>query len=100
MILAKVLGPVVASVKHPSYAGLRLLVVQPIDEAGAPLGQSLLAVDRVCDAGEGDTVLLLKEGTGIRQLFGMPKEAKLPIQVCIAGVVDQIDAQIDHVRGA
>jgi len=96
VILAKVLGPVVSSVKHPAYAGLRLLVVQPIDEAGAPLGQSLLAVDRVCDAGEGDTVLLLKEGTGIRQLFGLPKEAKLPIQVCIAGVVDQVD----HVRGA
>ena len=100
MILAKVLGPVVSTVKHPSYAGLRLLVVQPIDEAGAPLGQSLLAVDRVCDAGEGDTVLLLKEGTGIRQLFGLPKEAKLPIQVCVAGVVDQLDAQIAHVRGA
>ena len=96
MILAKVLGPVVSSVKHPSYAGLRLLVCQPVDEAGAPLGQSLLAVDRVCDAGEGDTVLLLKEGTGVRQLFGMPKEAKLPIQVCIAGVVDRVDLE----RGA
>jgi ethanolamine utilization protein EutN len=96
MILGKVLGPVVSSVKHPAFAGLRLLVVQPIDEAGAPLGQSLLAVDRVCDAGEGDTVLLLKEGTGVRQLFGLPKEAKWPIQVCVAGVVDQID----YVRGA
>lgn len=90
MILAKVLGPVVSTVKHPSFAGLRLLVVQPIDEAGAPLGKSLLAVDRICDAGEGDTVLLLKEGTGVRQIFGLPKEAKLPIQVCVAGIVDQV----------
>ena len=90
MILAKVLGPVVSTVKHASYAGLRLLVVQPIDETGAPLGKSLLAVDRICDAGEGDTVLLLKEGTGVRQIFGLPKEAKLPIQVCVAGIVDQV----------
>ena len=92
MILAKVLGPVVSTVKHASYAGLRLLIVQPIDEAGAPLGKSLLAVDRICDAGAGDTVLLLKEGTGVRQLFGLPKEAKLPIQVCIAGIVDEVHA--------
>ena len=90
MILARVLGPVVSTVKHAAYAGLRLLIVQPIDEAGAPLGKSLLAVDRICDAGEGDTVLLLKEGTGVRQIFGLPKEAKLPIQVCVAGIVDQV----------
>jgi ethanolamine utilization protein EutN len=90
MILAKVLGPVVSTIKHPSYAGLKLLAVQPIDEKGEPLGSSLLAVDRITSAGEGDTVLLLKEGTGVRQLFGLPKEAKLPIQVCIAGVVDAV----------
>ena len=96
MILGRVLGPVVSTVKHPSYAGLRLLVVQPVDEAGAPLGKSLLAVDRVCDAGEGDLVLLLKEGTGIRQLFGVPKEGKLPIQVCVAGIVDQVDVPLEQ----
>jgi len=33
-------------------------------------------------------VLVLREGTGIRQLFGLPKEAKLPIGSCIVGVVD------------
>jgi carbon dioxide concentrating mechanism protein CcmL len=91
VILARVLGPVVATVKHPAYHGLRLLLVQPLDERGRPEGRGLLAVDRVCDAGEGDTVLLLKEGTGVRQLFGLPKEAKLPIQVCVAGVVDRVD---------
>ncbi|MBS2023826.1 MAG: EutN/CcmL family microcompartment protein [Deltaproteobacteria bacterium] len=90
MILAKVLGPVVSTVKHASYAGLKLLVVQPVNETGAAEGKSLLAVDRVSSAGEGDTVLILKEGTGVRQLFGLPKEAKLPIQACIVGVVDEV----------
>ncbi len=90
MILAKVLGPVVSTIKHPSYSGLKLLAVQPIDEQGEAVGTSLLAVDRITSAGEGDTVLLLKEGTGVRQLFGLPKEAKLPIQVCIAAVVDTV----------
>jgi ethanolamine utilization protein EutN len=92
VILAKVLGPVVSTIKHPSYAGLKLLVVQPVDEAGQALGKSLLAVDRITGAGEGDTVLLLKEGTGVRQLFGLAKDAKLPIQVCIAGIVDLVSS--------
>jgi microcompartment protein CcmK/EutM len=39
-------------------------------------------------AGEGDTVLVLREGTGIRQLFGLPATAKWPIRSCIVGIVD------------
>lgn len=90
MILARVLGPVVSTVKHPAYAGLKLLAVQPVDERGKALGNSFLAVDRVCSAGEGDTVLVMKEGTGVRQLFGLPPTGKLPIQACIVGVVDAV----------
>ena len=88
MVLCKVLGPVVSTEKHPAFSGLKLLVVQPVDEAGAFVGKSFLAVDRVVSAGEGDTVLVLREGTGIRQLFGMPATSKLPIRSCIVGIVD------------
>ena len=93
MVLCKVLGPVVSTVKHPAFNGLKLLVVQPVDAVGAFAGKSFLAVDRVSQAGEGDTVLVLREGSGIRQIFGLPKEAKLPIRSLIVGVVDQVDAQ-------
>lgn len=92
MILGKVLGPVVSTVKHPDYAGLKLLVVQPVDHTGAAEGRSLLAVDRVTSAGEGDTVLVLKEGNGARQLFGKKLTDKLAIQAVIVGVVDSVDA--------
>ena len=88
MILCKVLGPVVSTEKHPAFRGLKLLVVQPVDEKGASAGKSVLAVNRVVQAGQGDTVLVLREGTGIRQLFGMPATAKLPIRSCIVGIVD------------
>ena len=88
MILCKVLGPVVSTEKHPAFARLKLLVVQPVDEKGAHAGRSFLAVDRAVQAGEGDTVLVLREGTGIRQLFGMPATARLPIRSCIVGIVD------------
>lgn len=90
MILCKVLGPVVATEKHPGFAGLKLLVVQPVDEQGAAAGRSFLAVDRASRCGEGDTVLVLREGGGIRQLFGLPPASKLPIRSCIVGVVDAV----------
>ena len=91
MRLCKVLAPVVSTEKHEAFRGLKLLVVQPVDAQGKPAGKSFLAVDRVSQAGEGDTVLVLSEGTGIRQLFGLPKEAKLPIRSLIVGVVDAVD---------
>ena len=90
MILCKVLGPVVATEKHPAFARLKLLVVQPVDEQGQNLGKSFLAVDRAMQAGEGDTVLVLREGSGIRQLFGVPLTSKLPIRSCIVGIVDSV----------
>jgi microcompartment protein CcmK/EutM len=92
MILCKVLGPVVSTEKHPAFARLKLLVVQPVDERGTPVAKSFLAVDRAVQSGEGDTVLVLREGTGIRQLFGVPLTSKLPIRSCIVGVVDAVDA--------
>ena len=47
MRLCRVIGNVVSTVKHPVYGGQILLVVQPIDEHGADIGTSFLAVDRV-----------------------------------------------------
>ncbi|HEY3450876.1 MAG TPA: EutN/CcmL family microcompartment protein [Myxococcales bacterium] len=91
MRLCRVLGSVTSTVKLECFRGLKLLVVEPMDETGKPSGKSFLAVDKV-QAGEGDTVLVLSEGTGVRQLFGLPKTADLPIRSAIVAIVDQIDA--------
>jgi microcompartment protein CcmK/EutM len=88
MTLARVEGSVVATAHHPSLDGRKLLVVQPLDEAGAPTGTSFLAVDMV-QAGPGDTVLVNREGNGNRQLLGMG--AQVPIRSLIVGIVDAID---------
>ena len=87
MRLCRVRGTVVATAKHPTYEGQKLLVVQPVDDRGAEQGHSFLAVDRV-QAGEGDLVLVLSEGNGSRQLFQI---SPLPIRSVIVGVVDQVD---------
>lgn len=87
MKLCRVIGPVVSTIKHPSYVGQKLLAVQPLDESGEHAGASILAVDRV-QAGAGDFVLVMREGTGIRQLF---KQELLPIRSIVIGIVDEVD---------
>lgn len=90
MKLARVTGNVVQTVKHPTYVGHKLLTVQPIDEHGADLGASMLAVD-LAQAGPGDQVLIMQEGNGIRQI--MKQGAKLPVQAIIIGIVDAVTVE-------
>ncbi len=87
MKLCRVLGPVVATIKHPTYHGQKLLIVQPIDEHGGDTGRSFFAVDRV-QSGPNDIVLIMQEGNGVRQLFGINE---LPIRSIIVGHVDDVD---------
>lgn len=86
----RVVGPMWASVKHPAYAGKALFIVQPLDEKGGDVGASFVAVDRA-QAGVGDHVIVLTEGTGIRQIL---KEGdQVPIRSMIVGIVDAVDIQ-------
>ncbi|HOA13314.1 MAG TPA: EutN/CcmL family microcompartment protein [Myxococcota bacterium] len=87
MILGRIAGTVVSTVKHPEYVGHKLLVVQPIDPTGRPNGESFLAVDDV-QAGVGDTVLVIREGNGARQIF---KRRDFPIRAVIVGIVDDVN---------
>jgi ethanolamine utilization protein EutN len=91
MRLCRVLGNITATIKAPCYQGLKLMVVEPVDDTGKPSGKSFIAVDRV-QAGEGDTVLVMSEGNGVRQLFKVAKTADLPIRSLIVGIVDKVDA--------
>jgi ethanolamine utilization protein EutN len=88
VILCRVEGTVVATIKHKAFHARTLLVVQPIDEAGQPQGKSFIAVDHA-QAGEGDRVLVLREGNGVRQLL---KDPMSPIRSLVVGVVDRVDA--------
>jgi ethanolamine utilization protein EutN len=87
--LCRVEGSVVATIHHPSFDGRTLLIVQPLDEARQPVGDSFLAVDMV-QAGAADTVLLNREGNGNRQLLKMG--AQVPVRSLIVGIVDEVAA--------
>jgi microcompartment protein CcmK/EutM len=84
-------GTVVGTEKHPAYHGRTVLLCQPLDEHGAESGDAIIAVDHA-QAGVGDSVLVMREGNGVRQLLGA---TKLPIRSLIVGIVDDV-----HLAGA
>ena len=93
MFLAHVVGHVVAPVKHRFFEGHKLLLVRPEDPYGRPTGSAVLAVDKV-DAGIGDRVLVLHEGSSARDLVGDPEA---PVRAVIVGFVDGVE-MIDEVE--
>jgi microcompartment protein CcmK/EutM len=87
MILAKIIGNVVSTLKEPGYESRKILIVQPIDPAGAAKGKSFLAVDTV-QAGIGDTVMVMEEGGSARMILNEPDT--FTVKAVIAGIVDHI----------
>ncbi|MCB9764122.1 MAG: EutN/CcmL family microcompartment protein [Alphaproteobacteria bacterium] len=96
MILCRVLGNAVATVKHPVYTGQTVLVVQPVGFDGrSPLGSSFLALDAV-QAGEGDLVLAAREGNTARQILGDDED---PFHAVVLAIVDEVDGPAGVVSG-
>jgi ethanolamine utilization protein EutN len=93
MILARVLGNIVATQKNPRYSGARVMLCQQITPEGDETGTTLLALDSV-DAGEGDVVLIVQEGWSAST--AATKEAGAAIDSAIVGVVDRIDLLDDE----
>ena len=86
MILAKVVGTVVATRKDERLVASKLLVARPLDASGTPDGNYLVAVDTV-DAGVGETVLIVS-GSSARMAQGYKD---LPIDAAIIGIIDHVD---------
>src|SRR6266702_8965505 len=87
MLIARVVGEVVATQKHSSHEGCKLLLVQPLNLDGADRGDAVVAVDAV-DAGQGDRVLLVTEGFSAMTSVGRPQS---PIDMAVIGFIDSID---------
>ena len=85
MLLARVEGNVVATRKHPSLTGWRLVICQPIDGAGSPEGVPQIAIDSH-GAGMHQRVVISSDGTAARKAVG---DDKSPARWMIIGVVDE-----------
>jgi len=87
MQIARVIGNVVSTVRHPVYGGHKLLLVQPLGLDGTARGRSYIALDFVL-AGKGDRVLVSNEGNAGRQMVG---DAQAPVRSVIVAIVDEVD---------
>jgi ethanolamine utilization protein EutN len=87
--IGKVIGTVVATVKIDHLQGRKLLLVAQLDLTGEETAGYDIAVD-VAQAGPGDTVLVIDEGNGARQVLGLDPGA---VRAVIVGVVDQVEVR-------
>ncbi|MBA7626995.1 Carbon dioxide concentrating mechanism protein CcmL [subsurface metagenome] len=89
MILGRVMGTVVATIKLKILEGHKIMLVQPIDAQENPVGRVVLALDMV-QAGVGDKVLVLDEGNSARLILGDPMA---PVRTVIVGIIDAINRE-------
>lgn len=95
MILARVIGNVVATQKNDRYENARMMLCQQITPEGDDMSATLLALDSV-DAGVGDVVLIVQEGwSASSAATGKPNAA---IDSAIVGVVDRVDLLKEEAR--
>jgi ethanolamine utilization protein EutN len=86
MQLARVIGEVVSTIKDANLAGTKLLVLQPIDAAGANYGRTLVALDSV-GAGTGEHVFFVRGREAAFPFY----PAEPPTDAAIVGIVDHWD---------
>jgi ethanolamine utilization protein EutN len=85
MYLARVEGNVVATRKHPSFEGRRLVICQPINAQGTPEGAPQIAIDAL-GAGMHQRVIISSDGAAARKAVG---DDKSPVRWLIIGIVDE-----------
>ncbi len=86
MQIAKVIGTVVATQKHRTFEGAKLMLVQPLNADDTPRGNVLLAVDGV-GAGVDEKVLVVLEGRAAGETLG---RKGAPVDAAIVGIIDTV----------
>lgn len=87
MKLARVAGTVVSTINAPVFDHQRLLLCDYLTPGGDPTGDYVIAVD-VVDAGAGELVLIMDEGTGARQIL---EQQVAPVRAVVVGIVDAVE---------
>ena len=88
MILGRVVGSVVSTIHHRIVEGRKLLLAERLDQSGKPTGGYVIALDAI-GAGRGETVLIIDEGNGARQILD---DAEAPVRSMVVGIVDELIA--------
>ena len=91
MHLARVIGTVVASQKYRGLAGIKLLIIQPLDKQQQPSGESIVAADATAQAGPGELVFFIAS----REAALTMPVTFVPVDHAIVGIVDDVSTLVD-----
>jgi ethanolamine utilization protein EutN len=86
MNIAKIIGTVWATRKHPSLEGYRLQIMQPLNSRLEPVGSFVVGTDAIGSGQPGEIVYYVTSGEA-----PIPFGKKIPTDVTIIGIVDRID---------
>lgn len=91
MLLGRVKGTAVCTVKYPGTEGLKLLVVQPLNRKLEPVGPLQVAVD-IVRAGAGDLCVMVRSREAA---LAMPEVKFVPVDLALVGIVDELEVKPD-----
>ncbi len=91
MLLGRVMGTAVCTVKYPGTKGLKLQIVQPLNKHLEPVGGLQVAAD-VVDAGLNDLCVMVRSREAA---LAMPDVKFVPIDLALVGVVDELEVKPD-----
>jgi ethanolamine utilization protein EutN len=91
MLLGRVKGTAICTLKYPGTEGLKLLVVQPLNKKLEPVGSLQVAAD-VVQAGIGDLCVMVRSREAA---LAMPEVKFVPIDLALVGIVDELEVQPD-----
>ena len=89
MLLGRVLGSAVCTLKYADLDGIKLLTVQPLDKKLQPVGRIQVAAD-VVHAGPGDLVVMVRAREAS---LALPGVKFVPIDLACVGVVDELEVK-------
>jgi len=78
---------VVSTIHHSIVDGKKLLLADRLDQNGKPTGGYVIALDAI-GAGMGETVLIIDEGNGARQVLD---DDNAPLRSMVVGIVDELE---------
>lgn len=87
MLIARVVGDLTATQKHPSHEGRKILLVQPLNLDGTERGAPMVALDSV-NAGIHDRVLVTTDGYAAFTAVG---HKLAPIDAAVIGIIDHVE---------
>ncbi len=90
MLIGRVIGEVVATRKHATHEGRKVLLIQPLNLDGSDRGAAVVALDAV-QAGIGDKVLLTTDGYAAYTALGL---SMAPVDMAVVGIIDNLDLSV------